>query len=164
MEPNEFKLPLGVVGQVEITRMLRELNQLDDFFVAAEARKGGVSSEPPPRLTRLLNELAKDNRFNLLEKKHRVKLHEELEGVFKDAPCLHISFATEPPPKTLEQILRWLRDNIHPQALLQVGLQPTIAAGCMLRTPNKIFDMSLREYLKKQEPFLVQLIRGATNE
>jgi hypothetical protein len=40
----------------------------------------------------------------------------------------------------------------------QVGLQPTIAAGCVVRTSNKVFDMSLKEHLTEQEQYLMQLI------
>jgi hypothetical protein len=140
--------------------MLRELTALNDFFVSAAARKAGTPMQPP-RLTRQLDQLAKDNSYNLLEESHRVKLQSELSAVLNKAPLIHISFAAEPPTRFLEQVLSWFRTNIHPQVLLQVGLQPTIAAGCTLRTPNKFFDMSLRSYIKTQEPYLAQLIAGA---
>jgi len=158
----ELKLPLGVVSQVDVARMTRELNNLEDFFSAADTRKAGTPMTPP-RLTRMLDSVARDNRRNLLDKTQRQQLGSQLDQVLKQAPLLHISFASDPPPRTLESILVWLRANIHPQTLLQVGLQPTIAAGCMLRTPNKVFDMSLRSHLKKQESFLVQLIAGAAH-
>jgi F0F1-type ATP synthase delta subunit len=77
---------------------------------------------------------------------------------------LHISFAAEPSTQALEKILVWFRANIHPQALLQVGLQPTIAAGCVLRTPNKVFDMSLRNHLIEQQKYLMQLIDVAAKK
>jgi F0F1-type ATP synthase delta subunit len=66
-------------------------------------------------------------------------------------------------PKALEKILLWLRQNVHPQVLLQVGLQPAIAAGCVLRTTNKIFDMSLKAHLSQQTDYLKQLISGAAD-
>jgi F0F1-type ATP synthase delta subunit len=163
VERKQLILPLTLVGDIDITRLLREINALDDFFIAAEVRKTG-SGVQPPRLTRLLNDVALTNKFNLLQKKDRAELTNCLEELRKTAPNIHISFASEPSPKALEQILRWLRENIHPLILLRVGLQPTIAAGCMLRTANKVFDMSLRERLNKQEPYLVELIRGATHE
>ena len=160
MEPKTIKLPNGLVSQVDVARMLRELNALEDFFVGAAVRKSG-SPMQPPRLTRLLNGLAEDNRYNLLEDKDRTELHAALSGVLENAPLLHISFAAEPSIKALETILVWFRNNIHPHALLQVGLQPSIAAGCILRTQNKVFDLSMRSYLEKQEKYLVELIAGA---
>jgi F0F1-type ATP synthase delta subunit len=110
-----------------------------------------------------MDRLARENEVNLLEEKHRTKLMEMLKDIHKNAPSLHISFAVEPSPKALEQILVWMRQNIHPQVLLSVGLQPAIAAGCILRTTNKIFDLSLRTYLKQQSQYLTQLIRGAVD-
>jgi F0F1-type ATP synthase delta subunit len=107
--------------------------------------------------------LARSNKFNLLDKNQRGELNNKLDQVLKSAPLLHISFAIEPSPQVMERILVWLRINIHPQTLVQVGLQPTIAAGCVLRTPNKIFDLSLRTRLKQQEPYLVTLIAGAAH-
>jgi F0F1-type ATP synthase delta subunit len=73
------------------------------------------------------------------------------------------SFAAEPSARSFEPVLTWLRTNIHPQAMVQIGLQPAIAAGCVLRTPNRVFDMSLRSGLKKQEPYLARLIKGAVD-
>jgi F0F1-type ATP synthase delta subunit len=156
----ELKLPNSVVSQVDVARILRELNSLNDFFAGTAKRQAGTSMQLP-KLTRLLDQVATDNGLNLLEEKDRKVLSEQLNLVLGKAPLLHISFAAEPSPKALERILVWFRQNIHPQALLQVGLQPTIAAGCVVRTSNKLFDMSLRSYLKDQEPYLVQLINGA---
>jgi len=159
----ELKLPLSVISQVDVARLLRELNSLDDFFVGAKVRQGGTPIQPP-RLTRRLEQLAAANNVNLLDEKQRQDLQPRLDAVLAQAPRLHISFATEPTPAALDKILDWLRQNIHPRCLLQVGLQPTIAAGCVLRTPNKVFDISLRSFLKQQEPYLVKLIAGAAGE
>lgn len=158
--PSGLKISLAIVSNTDITRLQRELNRLDDYFVGAAARAEGAA-QTPPHITRVLNELATANRVNLLEAAQRKKLNEELGALLKRAPLFHISFAAEPSPKGLEQILAWLRQNIHPEILLLVGLQPTIAAGCVLRTPNKLFDMSLSAYLKRQQPFLTKLIEGA---
>lgn len=158
----ELKLPLSVISQVDVARLLRELNGLNDFFVGAAKRKPGASMQPS-RSSRALEQLATDNGLNLFQDKDRAVLSVRLNEVLGKAPLMHISFAAEPSPRALESILAWLRQNIHPHALLQVGLQPTIAAGCVLRTANKVFDMSMRNHLKKQEPYLVQLIQGAAS-
>ncbi len=158
-----LKLSLSIISRVEINQVLRELNTLDDFFIGADARAGHEAG-PPPRVTRVLNQLARENRVNLLDTKQRKDLEDQLKSILKDAPTLHISFAAEPSPQALEKILMWMRENIHPQVLLQVGLQPAIAAGCILRTPNQLFDMSMRAYLDKQRPYLLKLVEGAARE
>jgi F0F1-type ATP synthase delta subunit len=128
--------------------------------VAAKARQTGTAMQLP-RLTRALDQLAKDNNINLLEADERHRLAKALKMAYDQAPTLHISFATEASPKALEKLVVWIRANIHPQALIQVGLQPSIAAGCFLRTANKTFDMSLRATMKKSESQLLKLIAGA---
>ncbi|HEX4774837.1 MAG TPA: hypothetical protein VH234_04950 [Candidatus Saccharimonadales bacterium] len=158
-----LKLPTSVIGEVDVARLLRELNGLNDFFVGAQARTNGTAMQMP-KLSRQLDQLAKDNSVNLLDNADRNKLLAGMQGIKSHSPKVQISFAADPSPKALEQILVWMRRHIHPHLLVQVGLQPSVAAGCILRTPNKVFDMSLRSNLKKQEPYLAKLITGAVNE
>ncbi len=154
-------MPTGLVGQNDVNRVSRELDGLNDFFISAAARSPGAPVKPP-RITYLLEQLARDNNFNLLQAEHRVELKNKIDSL-SSAPLIHISFAIEPSPRVIDTILGWLRSNIHPNLLLQIGLQPTIAAGCILRTPSKIFDMSLRSHVQKQESYLVGLIHGAAS-
>lgn len=160
MELNDFRLPLTVYGRAEITRMQRELRRIDDFFVDAAKRKPGESITPP-RITQVLDEITRSNKINLLEASGRQSLVDTLERVLSEAPRMHISFAAEPSPKAFETILSWFRKNVHPNALLSIGIQPAIAAGCVVRTSSKIFDFSLGVQLKKQEDQLSKLIEGA---
>lgn len=159
-EPKKtLKIPLGLSSRSELNRLIREVEKLNQFFLSAEYRKAGTPIQPP-RITRLLGGLAQDNKLNLLQEKDRQYLATELAALEKRAPNLHITFAAEPSPKVIEVIVGWLRDNINPETFVIVGLQPSLAAGIVLRTNNKIFDMSLRSHLKDQEPFLVKLIDG----
>jgi F0F1-type ATP synthase delta subunit len=160
MEP--LKLPNSLISQADVTRLTRELNGLNDFFVSARTRVAGTPMQAP-KITRLLDTLARENQVNLLKEDERARLLSGLNSVYEHAPSLHISFAVEPSPRALEKILVWMRQNIHTQTLLQVGLQPAIAAGCMLRTTNKVFDMSLRTNLKKQSGYLTELLKGVAD-
>lgn len=157
----ELKLPLALVSRFDVTRAQRELTALDDFFISANARKAGAPLKVP-RTSYTLEQLSQLNQYNLLQEPHRKDLKSKLESLNK-APSVHISFASEPSPKVIDSILGWLRSNIHSQILLRIGLQPSIAAGCVLRTPNKIFDMSLQAQLKDQEGYMVKLIQGAVS-
>lgn len=158
-----LKLPNSVVGSIDVARLLREMNNLDDFFVSVNARPAGTAMQQLPKLSRQLDQLSHENELNLLDESHRARLSAALKEIYETAPKLHISFASEPSNKPFEEILMWVRRNIHPHAMIMVGLQPAIAAGCVLRTPNKIFDMSLRARLQKQEPYLARLIKGAVD-
>jgi len=157
-----LKLPTTLINQVDLARIIRELKTLNDFFVDARIRTAGTSMILP-KLSRVLDQLARENDINLLDDKQRVQLLEAMQSIQNSAPKMHLSFAAEPSFKSLEKVLIWLRANIHPYSLVQVGLQPAIAGGCVLRTSNRVFDMSLRSGLKKQEIYLAQLIKGAAD-
>ncbi|HVS78775.1 MAG TPA: F0F1 ATP synthase subunit delta [Candidatus Saccharimonadales bacterium] len=157
-----LKLPTLLVSHVDVARLIRELENLDEFFTEAKIRNVGTSMQLP-KLSRMMDQLASSNSVNLLDEQDRAKLLAALKKIYDQAPKMHISFAAEPSPKAFEKILVWLRENIDPHTLVQIGLQPAIAAGCVVRTPNKVFDMSLRSALTKQQPYLVQLIKGAVD-
>ncbi len=158
----QFNLPSFLFNRGDVLRLIREVNSLNDFFVGAAARQTGTAMQVP-KTTRLLDQLAEANQINLLDASARKKLQNQLEALLQQAPYIHMSFASEPTPRTIEPILNWLRANIHPHILLQVGVQPSIAAGCIVRTQNKMFDMSIRTYLQKQAKFLSILISGVAD-
>lgn len=160
MEP--LKLPPSVVSPTDVTRLGRELEALSDFFVGAKARQAGDPVQLP-QTSRMLERLAKENGVSLLDEPARDQLRNQLKEVGDNAPSFHISFAVEASPKALEKLLLWMRQNIHAQLLIQTGLQPAIAGGCMLRTTNKIFDMSLRSKLNRETEYLTKLISGAVD-
>ncbi len=54
--------------------------------------------------------------------------------------------------------MTWLRQNIHPYVMVTVGVQPTIAAGCIVRSTNKYFDFSLRENFAGNRDILLNAI------
>ena len=157
-----LRLPNTVISPIDVARLLRELNNLDDFFVSVKNRQAGTSMQLP-KLSRQLDQLSHDNELNLLDESHRAGLNQKLTKIYEAAPKMHISFASEPSSKPFEDILLWLRKNIDPHTLVTVGLQPAIAAGCVVRTSNKLFDMSLRAGLERQRPYLARLIKGAVD-
>jgi len=153
-------LSTDITGPAEVNRLLRELNGLDDFLAGASARQAGTPMTPP-QTTEQLDDLAKANKLNLLDATDRAKLTKMLTDLLAKAPKLQISFAVEPPPRVVASILAWMRENLDPSVLLQIGLQPNVGAGCVLRTPNREFDLSIREHLLTSEKELTSLIEAA---
>jgi len=151
-----LQLPPAVVSLVDVSRLLRELEAFEEYMEQAQARKSGAAVTPP-RTSRLLDELARANQLNLLQDADRARLKLFLDSL-ADAPTIHISFATDPSAAFTEKVVLWLRANINPHILLQVGLQPNIAAGCMVRTANKVFDFSLRENFAQKRALLVEAV------
>ena len=75
---------------------------------------------------------------------------------------MHISFSADPSPLFTQKLIAWLRSEIHPLVLLQIGLQPNMGAGCVVRTSNKYFDFSLRDRFKSKGEMLAKIMQEAT--
>lgn len=152
-----IKLPERLVSSVDLSRTLRELKNLDDWLNQATLRTPGQNITPP-KTSATLEELSSLNGVSLLEKSHREQLIGVLSAFSEHAPKIHMSFAVEPSAVFLNRMIVWLRSNINPIILLEVGLQPTLAAGCTVRTTNKMFDMSLRNRFVETRAKLVESI------
>jgi hypothetical protein len=102
--------------------------------------------------------------MNLLAEADRKLLVQVLAKLHETAPIMHISFSVDPPGPYVQKIVTWLRKNIHPFVLVTVGLQPNIGAGCVVRTTNKMFDFSLREYFSQKRGFFIEKLHIAITE
>ena len=154
-----LELPILVFGPIEVRRLQRELESLEEYMSQSTIREPGKQAALP-KTSRTLEMLAGNNTKNLLLEADREELAAFLKKVSEKAPVIHISLAADPSSTFTAKIVAWLRTNIHPYALLQLGLQPSIAAGCVLRTDNKTFDFSLRHRFEDQRDLLVKAIGG----
>lgn len=152
-----IKLPERLIGSVELSRVIRELKLLDDWMNQAAIRTPGQPMKIP-KASQSLEDIAAMNNVSLLDPQQRVQLIELLQAFLVHAPRIHMSFAVEPTAKFTTEVIGWLRANVHPLVLLEIGLQPNLAAGCMVRTTNKYFDMSLRNRFKDNRHLLVEKI------
>ncbi len=152
-------LPTLVFGMVEVRRISRELESLDEFLRGMAIRR--QTKFEMPRVSRMLDALASENGYDVLKGNHRVELMEFLKRVQIEAPAIHVSFAADPSAAFTAKIVGWLRANIHPLTLLQIGLQPTIAAGCVIRTTNHVFDLSLRSRFAAQQQLLIDTLNSS---
>lgn len=137
-------LPVTVSSPVDVGRLLRELEGIDNALLQLGLRAGGEAVQMP-RTSHLMEQTIQLNKLNLLQQSERDALRLFLEAVRRESPLLHMSFSADPPPAFVEKLMVWLRREIHPVVLLTVGIQPTIGAGCIVRSTNKYFDLSLRE-------------------
>jgi F0F1-type ATP synthase delta subunit len=147
-----------IASPSDLRRARRELEALDEFLHQSALREGGKVVKLP-NISRALEDLASDSGLNLLKKTDRDRLEKFITLLTQKAPVLHISFASEPSAKSLAKLMAWLRDNIHPQVLVAVGIQPSIAAGCLVRTPNRQFDFSMRQALDYQTAAFISNLR-----
>lgn len=161
MAENILALPVGVVSRIDAGRLLREVEILDQYLEQARVRQPNTPIELP-RISRLLDELLTINKLDALQSDDRNRLLSFLTVVRSKSPILHMSFSADPSARFTQALVTWLRTEIHPLVLLQIGLEPNIGAGCIVRTTNKQFDFSLKQYFKGQRELLIQKIQGTT--
>lgn len=151
-------IPREVVGPGDLGRLRRELEEVNEKLIQAKLRKQDDNAALPP-MSSLLDKTVALNRLDMHDESDRLALGQFLTAIGQQAPVLHVSFSADPSPLFTQKLVSWLRKEIHPLVLLTVGIQPTLAAGCIIRTRNKYFDFSLRQHLLKQTEVLVTKIR-----
>lgn len=152
-----FILTPSVVSNMDIGRAIREVEKIDEFLYQAKIRSPG-SSVSMPKTTKMLEGLAEANGLSLLNATHRKHLAGNLQNIKTGGKKIHISFAVEPTPAVMQKIVIWLRKNIAPDLIIEIGVQPTISVGCVIRTTNKVFDMSLRHRFADSKMMLAEIL------
>jgi F0F1-type ATP synthase delta subunit len=158
-DANSFILPPLVVGIADIMRLKRELDALYEYLHQSALRHASEAELKLPKTSRVLDELIRANKLDLLKREQYELTMAQLDAIEKKAPQIHLSFSSDPSSAFIVRIVEWLRQNIHPGVLVQVGLQPTLAAGCVVRTTNKQFDLSLKHHFEAAWPLLIQKIQ-----
>lgn len=160
-----FILPSNVVTKVDISRLVAEVERVDNEMTAAAVRtKTGGEEQTLPVLTEQLGEFLSQNELTLAAGSERTFLIKQLRLLKDKAPILHMTFAVPADNESLQKLTEWVRATIHPQAVIAVGLQPSLVAGVYLRTPNHVHDLSMRGALEGGHGILVkelELLRGS---
>jgi hypothetical protein len=158
MAAKQLQLPMNVFSRSDIGRLQNELGAVDNFLTQAAIRQPGTPMQLP-KSSHLFDELVATNKFNMLQATDRKELGTFLQEVIDKAPVLSISLQADPSALFLQKLCIWLRQNIHPQLLIQVGLRPTIGAGCVIRSTNKYFDFSLRQHFANKKSLLIKRLQ-----
>lgn len=152
----EFGLPLRTIGRSDAMKLKRELLAVEEYISQSELREPGTPLKHLPTASLSLNDFAEINHVNLLNRGDRSSAVSFLDELLKNAPEVHISFASDPSSTFLRKITGWFRNNIDPLILVNIGLEPSIAAGCTLRTANHYYDFSLRENFTAHRDLLIK--------
>jgi len=158
-DPSKEVLPDQITTPGDLNRLIRELDDLDEYLNQAALR----SAQEPSRLpqtSKALEELAALNSLQLLKADDRATFKDLLAKIKQQAPTIHFGFASAPSLTFLSKLVSWLRTNIHPQILIRVGLEPSIIGGCIVRTTNKQFDFTLRKHFVGKHDLLVKALSG----
>lgn len=157
MAHNAMGLPVLVASPVDLGRLIRELESVNEEILQSSLRHEGHDVKQP-KVSRLLDQTLELNKLNLMKDDQRKHLYDFLVETKQKTPIIHMSFSADPAPAFMEKLVTWLRKEVHPLVLVTVGLQPGIGAGCIVRTTNKYFDLSLKQDFGKKRDLLMQTI------
>lgn len=162
-QTDQFGLPPALLGRSDISRVLRELERIDSIL-ESQAIRTPESPQVIPSMSRALTDCVTLNNVMITDVNERQRLIKMLRQTKDKAPVVHITFAVDPIPAITAQITIWIRENLHSQALVSVGLQPRIVGGCIVRTPDHIYDFSIRKRFKDSEAVLISRLNQVVAE
>lgn len=161
----DFVVPASLVTKLDVSRLVSEVEKVDNEMTGAEVRsKTGAPQTPPPTFSEQLTEFLNQNQLKLEDSQERSHLVKQLRELKDKVPIIHMTFSVTADRDSLQQLAQWLRSSVHPQAVIDVGLQPALVAGVYLRTPNHVHDLSLRAKLDGSRDLLekeLETLRGA---
>lgn len=152
----ELKLPIILASRQDITHVHRELRSFTDNIMQSIMRHDNPVKYPA--ISANLRALAIENQIDLRDEEACQRLLTDLEKLKDEALSVHISFPVDPSPEVTQKLVAWLRKEVDPRIVIQVGLQPSIAAGIVMRTPNHQFDFSLRQHLYRNRAKLKEAL------
>lgn len=154
-----LKLPPTLTGPKELVLAKREITKLEGALIEARvaAKTARIKKELPAR-SRLLDDLLQLNSLTA-DETGLAELLKQLDLAEKQAPRLRLSFAAEPDGAGLGRLVEWFRTKVSGDVLIEVGVQPTIAGGMILRTSRRRYDFSLRSAMTEHATKLSELAR-----
>ncbi len=148
---NNFVLPPTIVSKVDVARLVREFETVDNAFTAKSVRKkAGASSDETPAMSSQLQAFLEKNPVDLEDSSARSAYIKQLRLLKNNLHVMNMTFAVVADPESLRQLSAWLRESIHPQTVIEAHLQPALVAGVYLRSENHVFDFSVRNALKEK--------------
>jgi len=158
----DFVLPALIVSRIDLSHMVDEAQRIDNELTAATVRaKAGAAAPPAPTISEQFAAFLNDNQLSFTDSHERSMLVKELRLLKDTVPVMHMTFAVEADRDSLAVLAQWIRQSLHPQAVIAVGLQPALVAGVYLRTPNHVHDLSLRAKLRGSRDILIKELEAA---
>ena len=141
------KLPDTVATKSQLLRLIHEVEKIQDEALQGHVRKEQtgkefVVSQPSSSLESILEAMGRQLTMESLK-----EARAWLQSIRENAPTVRVVFSSEPERAITTKVVRWFRDSTGLPVLLRVGVQPSIAGGCVVYTPNHRYDFTLRHQL-----------------
>ena len=148
-QQNSLVLPDSIATKRDVLALIHELEQADRTLTTVEVKtKVGAAPKVDVVLSEQLMDFLHTNRMQLGDARVRSELIAQLHHLIDVMPIINVTFAAEADADSLQKLIAWVRESVHPQAVIAVGLQPDLIGGVYVRTLNQVYDLSLRTQLK----------------
>lgn len=162
MNQKALVLPPSIITRVDLSRLISEIELVDNELISKAAReKSNIIGGTEIVYSEQLNDFLSINNIEISEDSvQRIKLLSELQRLKKNAPMVHVTFASAVDNESLQKIVAWLRNSIHSHVLVRIGLQPALIGGVYIRTANKVFDFSMRAKLANHRDIITREVEA----
>lgn len=150
-----FTLPSSVATKAQLLNLRKNIDDVLETMTQNRVRiHEQVQVEPSPPVSGALASLLASNKLQPSAEVIR-QLQHWVESLLHHAPVVRLTFSSEPGPNELNRLIDWFRQESGKVVLLHIGIQPTVAAGVIVRTTSHRYDLSLRaELLKRTDRFI----------
>ncbi|HEX9594877.1 MAG TPA: hypothetical protein VF996_02005 [Candidatus Saccharimonadales bacterium] len=157
----QLKLPNSIATKSDLVGVIRNVDDVIDNYIENRVRDmEGVDFKSRPDVTSNLAELVAVNKLEVNVDTLK-SLKEWLAHLNEHAPIVRFTFASDPNPEFIGGIVNWLRMASGRFVIIRYGIQPTIAAGCLMYTPAKMYDFSLRKRLMESDEVFLRALTNA---
>lgn len=157
----EFKLPSSVLTKLDVARLISEMERIDNDLITRDVQiKSGMPVTDQIAFTEQLSDFLSVNSLEIGDNAERTDLIVKMRRFKSTAPTVHMTFASSADTDSLRQLVVWLRESVHPQTVITVGLQPSLIGGVYVRTPNHVHDFSMRAKLAGHRDIIVREVEA----
>jgi F0F1-type ATP synthase delta subunit len=144
-----FNLPDSVIRYREAKRIHRQLQSL---VQQAEGEQSWARASEEVRSLAQLNQ-------QVVQQEGPARLAESLYEVMQNAPVFGVILTAHPHDSFVVEIGNWFRREIHPHSLLTISVRRSISGGAVIRSKNRIFDLSFRSQILENKDRISEVAR-----
>lgn len=157
IDSSMLALPNEVITKADISRLVLEAEYVDNQMTTQSVRKkAGAQTNEKTITPGVFAEFLTINKLSFNDSPERTDVIRKLRALKDDVPVLHMTFSVPADRESLARLTKWVRASVHQQAIIEAGLQPSLIAGVVLRTPNHMHDFSLRAAMKESRGLLLK--------
>lgn len=156
VDSSMLALPDMVISKADISHLIRDAEYVDTLLTTQTVRrKAGAKDTSKVFIPGILAEYLAINKLQFDDSTQRTAIIRQLRELKDDVPVLNMTFSVPADRESLARLTKWVRASVHQQAIIEAGLQPSLIAGVVLRTPNHVHDFSLRAVMKEGRDVLL---------